>query len=133
MNKEQLLLAMVRSTVCGEMLSDDVVQACTPKMLEEVCALARKHDLVHLVGQALSKKPAPASETLEKSKKIAMQAFMHYVQRSHEYAKICTVLEEAQIPYIPLKGTVLRDFYPEPWMRTSSDIDILIHKENLLV
>ena len=31
----------------------------------------------------------------------------------------CAVLEEAKIPYIPLKGTVLRDYYPEAWMRTS--------------
>ena len=131
MNKEQLLLAIVRNTVCGETLSDDVVQACTPEMLEEVCALAQKHDLLHLVGQALSKKPVPACEALEKSKKIAMQAFIRYVQRSHEYSRICAVLEEAEIPYIPLKGTVLREYYPEAWMRTSCDTDILVKEEIL--
>ena len=131
MNKEELLLSLVRGVVCGQEISDDVVQACTPEMLEDVCALAYKHDLLHLVGQALSKKPAPPSEALEKSKKAAMQAFMRYVQRNHEYVQVCTILEEAKIPYIPLKGTVLRDYYPEPWMRTSCDTDILVKEENL--
>ena len=131
MNKEELLLALVRGVVCGQEISDTTVQACTPEMLEDVCALAGKHDLVHLVGQALSKKPAPPSEALEKSKKSAMQAFMRYVQRNHEYVQVCTILEEAKIPYIPLKGTVLRDYYPEPWMRTSCDTDILVKEENL--
>ena len=131
MSKEQLLLAMVRSTVCGESLSDGVVQACTPEMLEDVCALAYKHDLLHLVGQALSKKPVTPCEALEKSKKAAMQAFMRYVQRNHEYVQVCAILEDAKIPYIPLKGTVLREYYPEAWMRTSCDTDILVKEENL--
>ena len=29
------------------------------------------------------------------------------------------------------KGSFIKNFYPEEWMRTGSDIDILIHKENL--
>jgi hypothetical protein len=40
-------------------------------------------------------------------------------------------LEDAQIYFIPLKGAVLRAYYPEPWMRTSCDVDILVQKEQL--
>lgn len=32
---------------------------------------------------------------------------------------------------VALKGSVLRNFYPEPWMRTSCDIDVLVHEEDL--
>ena len=32
---------------------------------------------------------------------------------------------------MPLKGSVLRASYPQDWMRTSCDIDILVHREDL--
>ncbi len=32
---------------------------------------------------------------------------------------------------MPLKGSVIRNMYPEPWMRTSCDIDILVEKSSL--
>lgn len=131
MNKQEIFLALIRNVICGETLSDNVISACTPEMLEEVYGLAGKHDLTHLVGQALSKQKLPESEALTKCKKAAMGAFVRYVQQNHEYARICTVLEEAEIPFIPLKGSVLRDYYPEAWMRTSCDADILVKEEIL--
>ena len=131
MNKEKLLLALVRNVICGETVSEETTAVCTPEMLDEVYALAHKHDLKHLVGQAVSKMTLPESETLNKCKKAAMQAFLRYMQQSHEYTRTCAVLEEANIPFIPLKGSVLRDYYPEAWMRTSCDADILVKEEIL--
>lgn len=131
MNKEELLLALTRNVICGEATSEETVAVCTPEMLEQVCALAYKHDLQHLVGQAVSKMALPESEALTKCKKAAMQAFVRYMQQNNEYTQVCRVLEEANIPYIPLKGSVLRDYYPEPWMRTSCDADILVKEEVL--
>lgn len=32
---------------------------------------------------------------------------------------------------MPLKGVVIRELYPEPWMRTSCDTDILVHRNDL--
>ncbi|MDO5479022.1 MAG: nucleotidyltransferase family protein, partial [Clostridia bacterium] len=48
-----------------------------------------------------------------------------------EFNKVTEVLEEAGIRYMPLKGSVIKDYYPESWMRTSSDIDILVHEDDL--
>lgn len=131
MNKQEILLALVRNVICGEALDDNLISACTPEKLEEVYGLAVKHDLPHLVGQALSKQKLPESPALSKCKKAAMSAFMRYMQQNHEYTRVCAVLEEADIPFIPLKGSVLRDYYPEAWMRTSCDADILVKEEIL--
>lgn len=131
MNKQEILLALVRNVICGEALDDNLISACTPEMLEEVHGLAVKHDLAHLVGQALSKQQLEGCPGLEKCKKAAMGAFLRYMQQNHEYTRTCAVLEEAQIPFIPLKGSVLRDYYPEAWMRTSCDADILVKEEIL--
>ena len=131
MNTEQVLFALLRSVICGEKISESVIAACTPERLEGVYTLAAKHDLAHLVGQAVSKLPLPESETLTKCKKAAMQAFARYMLLDQAYQQICQTLEKAEIPFIPLKGSVLRAYYPEPWMRTSCDIDVLVHPEDL--
>ena len=44
--------------------------------------------------------------------------------------EIRTVFEQQKIFFLPLKGAVIRDFNPEAWMRTRSDIDILIREED---
>lgn len=131
MDAESVLFALLRMAVCGEQPSEEVKNACTPEMLDAVCALAAPHDLAHLVGQAASKLGLPQSDALETCKKRAMQAFLRYTQQSYEYAQTCKTLEEGQIPFVPLKGSVLRKYYPEPWLRTSCDMDILVRPEDL--
>ena len=39
--------------------------------------------------------------------------------------EILQALEKEQIWYMPLKGTVMKSYYPQPWMRQMSDNDIL--------
>ena len=131
MNAEKVFLALLRAEVCGEAVKQSVTDACTPEMLSAVYTLANRHDLAHLVGQAASKLGLPESEPLTKCKQAAMQAVYRYVQLNYEYQQICKTLEEAEIPFIPLKGSVLRDYYPEPWMRTSCDIDVLVKEVDL--
>jgi hypothetical protein len=53
-------------------------------------------------------------------------AVYRYEQIQYELEQICEALETAKIPFIPLKGSVIRQYYPEAWMRTSCDIDILV-------
>ena len=66
----------------------------------------------------------------EQLQKGEAKAVYDYTQRKVSLEEITIALEKASISYIPLKGSVLRDYYPEPWMRTSSDIDVLIHEED---
>lgn len=131
MQTEQLLFALLRDTVCGQPVPEDTKAECTAEMLEQVYTLAAKHDLAHLAGQALSKLDLPESEGLEKFKGITKQAIFRYVRLDLTYTQICETLEKAEIPFVPLKGSVLRNDYPEPWMRTSSDIDILVQETHL--
>ena len=130
MNKETVLFALLRVAVCTEAGTEELRAACTDDMLESVYVLASKYDLAHLVGQGVSKLNLAESETLNQCKNSAMQAFVRYGRMNYAYESVCGVLEAEQIPFIPLKGSVLREWYPEPWMRTSCDMDILVHKED---
>lgn len=131
MKPETLLFALLRSAICGTAVTEEVKAACTPDMLQQVYTFACRHDLGHLVGQVLSGMNLPDCETLTHAKKAAHTALYRYIQLNYEYQQICNTLEQAQIPYIPLKGSVIRDYYPEPWLRTSCDMDILVHEEDL--
>ena len=131
MTKEKLLLELIRNAVCDATLAEEALESCTEELLEEVYTLAVQQDLVHLVGQALSQQKLPAYPVFDRSKKAALTAFFRYQQQDYEYKRVCNVLEEAKIPFIPLKGSVLRDYYPEGWMRTSCDADVLVKEENL--
>ncbi len=132
MKIEEILFSLLRAEVCGDAVSKEDIGSFSEELLEEVYALSKKHDLAHVVGNALSKLGALGdNEISQKFKKVAMQAVYRYVRLNSEYHKICRTLEEEQIPFIPLKGSVLRNNYPEPWMRTSCDIDILVEVECL--
>lgn len=131
MTTEKILFALLRAAACGEPVSDDVKRACTPEALEQVYILAKKHDLAHIPGQILATLGLPECEALKKLQRATLTAVQRYVQLEYELKRISDTLEQAQIPFIPLKGAEIRKFYPEPWMRTSCDIDVLIHEEDL--
>lgn len=59
---------------------------------------------------------------------------MHYTNMSwiqmEELEKVCTALDKAGISYMKLKGSVIKQYYEYPEMRTMGDADILIKLED---
>lgn len=45
-------------------------------------------------------------------------------------SKAASALNGAGIEFMFMKGAVIRNDYPEPWMRMSGDIDILVHEQD---
>lgn len=131
MDTWQLLFDLVGVAVCGEAPTEALKQACTPEALEAVYAIGAAHDLAHLVGQGASKLQLPDSEALRKCKNAAMEALLRQTRQEVAYRAACRILEQGEIPFVPLKGSVLRQWYPEAWMRTSCDIDILVRETEL--
>lgn len=128
----EIMFRLLRSEICGIQIDPEIEKRLTSESVEAVYSLAAGHDLAHIVGQALSNLGVlDNSEVSQKFKEASMQAVRRYIHLSHAYGEICQTLESAHIPFIPLKGAVIRDYYPEPWMRTSCDIDVLVKKENL--
>ena len=125
-----LMLALIRSAMGGEVLSDAERSLCTKERITAVLKLASSHDIAHLVAWGI-KKTALAPELAAASESYIFKAVYRYQQIKFEYEKLIGMLENAKIPFIPLKGSVIRSYYPEPWMRTSCDIDILIHRSDL--
>lgn len=131
MKPETILFAMIRLVICKQPMDSHISAACTDENLKAVYKLATDHDLGHLVGQAISELALPESETVKLAKQAAMSALVRQLRQEQAYFRISSTLEGAGIPFIPLKGLVLRNSYPESWMRTSSDLDILVPREEL--
>ena len=132
MNERELLFALLRSEVCAERLELNIGEELTSELMGKLLALATSHDLAHIIGQALKKLgylgDDPISQMMDRRVK---EAVYRYLRLDIAYGQIVSLLEKAKIPFIPLKGTVLRKDYPEPWMRTSCDIDVLVKEEQL--
>lgn len=132
MNSKQMLFALLRMQICGAAVGEEVQKALSPQILEELYSLSLKHDLAHIAGQALGDLGCLGDDEISgKFKKQAMLAVYRHTRMEHDFQSICNTLEAAKIPYIPLKGAVIRKYYPEAWMRTSCDIDVLVKTELL--
>ena len=126
----KIFFALLRSAVCGTKLTETEAAQFSAEQLPELISLANKHDVGHLLVLGLKQNGLIPKDKKE-IEKIMFKAVYRYEQQQLEYAQVCSALESAQIPFIPLKGSVLRDYYPEGWMRTSCDTDILVHREDL--
>lgn len=125
----------LRNQIYGGSENSAIQKECLQKEekdLQNLYKLSKAHDLAHLVAQALD------TNGLLDDSKVANQfratrnlAIYRYEQINYDLQAICEVLEDAQIEHIPLKGSVIRKYYPEPWMRTSCDIDLLVHEEQV--
>lgn len=127
-----ILFALLRAEVCGTEPDESCKEALTPEVLPRLYALAKHHDLAHIVAAALDRLGLLSDdEVSEKFRKQQFVAVYRYERLQYELTQVSGVLEDAGIAFVPLKGSVLRQYYPEPWMRTSCDIDILVHEEDL--
>ena len=100
---------------------------------EVLLQLAKNHMLLPLLWDGLQKAgvwadvPQEAAKALEKA---SMQAVYRDVQAENIREKLEKRLKEAEVPYVFLKGSVLKYNYPDPALRTMCDMDILVHTES---
>lgn len=128
----KILMNLIKCSIHKENI--DVQQYCalSQEEKEQLFQLCSNHSISVIVGDVLGK-----SKMIEKTpdiKKLINESFMsvyRYEQSQTKIKKITSILTELKIPYILLKGPRVRKYYPEPWLRTSCDIDILIHEEDL--
>lgn len=132
MNIYKLLISLLRFAVCDGEFDKNLIDGFNNESLKQLYILANKHDMAHIVSKALSDLGISlGGEVGGKFIEKQMMAIFRYEQGKHELKSICNTFEKNKIEYIPLKGSVIREYYAEPWMRTSCDIDILVHKSDL--
>jgi len=130
-NSSQLLLRLLAGAIRGEKGERVIAPPMTDEEIRAVYALAKKHDLAHLVGAALEGAQEQDRERYQPFFNESVRAAYRCQWLTGEQERIFALLEQMEIPYIPLKGAVVRELYREPWHRTSCDIDVLIPEDRL--
>ena len=127
------MFSLLRYEVCfGEELSE-AERTAAKEELGSLYTLAKAHDMEHLVADALSLQGLldGDDEYAKKFQKAQMLALFRYERINYDYLAICKLFEQEGVVFLPLKGAIIRDFYPQAWMRTSCDVDILIKEEDI--
>ena len=130
---QELFFALLRYELFGREPDDEQKAQITPEMSHDIYNLSRQHDLTHLAASALLRlklvdEDSPQGREFSKHLMLAVYRTEGF---AYELSRISQVLEDEKIPFILLKGSVIRDIYPQSWMRTSCDMDVLVHYEDM--
>lgn len=128
MSSLELMLSFIKNELLGEALPENIEYD-----VEKLIGLSKSHNLSHLVADALIRNGIVTSDN-KKYKEILREkliAAYRDTQRTSFYEKVSIILNQNGISYVPMKGIIISPLYPESWMRTSCDLDILVHKEDL--
>lgn len=120
-----ILFALLRSGLQGTPLTEAEQADLTTEQLPKLTALAKKFDVEHLLALGLRQ------NGWEYDQRSILVAALRCQRLQDAQMVIEAAFERAEIPFLPLKGAVLRQLYPEPWMRTSCDLDILVQPEDV--
>lgn len=128
MNKTvSIFIALLRSAITGIKEEIDL----SDLNWETLYSLAKYHDLAHIIYYEIKRRYALGEGVIvRKLKNQFDMAIYRHVKRELAISEVRETLNGAQIPFILLKGTYIMGLYPEPWMRTSSDIDVLVKPED---
>lgn len=128
----EIMFASIRTEICGIDESAKIKENISDENIDELYQAAKLHDLAHIVASSLEKLGVLGdNEISKKLSKQQMLAVLRYERINYELGELCRILEENKIPFMPLKGSVLRAYYEQPWMRTSCDIDVLINESDI--
>lgn len=116
------LIELLRCALNGQVPSKKP-ENCSWEMLWKIIC---KNNIESTISPAIRRYPYKMPNQLRKMWCRALdQNLNRILQFEIEREQILSVLEEAQIAYMPLKGIILADWYPVPGMRWMSDNDIL--------
>ncbi len=104
------------------------IPGITEEEFSELKQLGIRQSILPIIYRGLQKTNTPKAwmDSLEKEKD---RCIIQHIFRQNAIDQLASTLDETEIAYILLKGATICELYPEPWMRTSSDIDILVPEQ----
>lgn len=124
----EYLLELLRCALHDETPSDKPEEVSW----QEVFLLAKRHSVSALAWQAVSRLPESIDPAVnEEWRTLNYKLISKHFNQEHELVSLREAFVSRNIPYMPLKGSCIRDLYPEPYQREMADLDILIHEEDL--
>lgn len=132
MNKTQeQLIKIINSTIHSKRVKFDKDEVINwGELLEE----AREHSVTSLIYSSINKSNIINSLEKDRLNLLKEQIFYSNINQVKHIKQTVVILKELRmrnIDAIVLKGLVVRSLYPNPDLRTMSDADIIVHREDL--
>lgn len=129
MNTFSLMLKLIKCEITKSDISNANI---SEKTIKELYELSSSYSLEHIVGQAMIDCGALGDDEYSNAFKNSVCAAIFLdAQMRNELSAMSRIFKSAGIEFIPLKGAVLKQYYPESWFRSCCDIDILVHENDL--
>ena len=93
---------------------------------DALLSLAKKHQIYNMVFPLIKDIDEVSDEAKENWRSYTLSEISRMITVNHEREKIFAEMAEAKIRFMPLKGLILKNYYPKESMRQMSDNDILI-------
>ena len=96
-----------------------------------IYGLSKHHSLASTIYYYIEeevKKDAP-SDLVSVWQKERDVDFVKNLKQTDEFRKITELFTDEKIPFLPLKGFIMKALYPRPELRTMADMDIFVSKE----
>lgn len=115
----------------GAYLCEEEPKADETVNWNKLVQLAQIHCVTGILGYMSMKYPiCPDGEMKKSLRGLCLNTIALFARRNALAEAIVEKLEKAGIDHILMKGSVLRDFYPVPELRTFGDIDVVIRPED---
>ena len=127
-NITRILIALIKSAVTEDELPADID---FESQYNQIMKLALLHEVSHLAALALIRSGRlKDTEQIKTAEKQIYKASFRDTKNSYTLELASSVFQAEKIPFIALKGAVIKNYYPEKWMRSSCDIDVLVPKKD---
>lgn len=124
------MFELIRSTISSTQKNINI-ENFTESDIINVLNLVSHHSLSHVVAEAVIKNNVQISETLKNQfERVVFRAAQRYCIMQNALYEEKEILNAQHIPFIVLKGCVMCRYYPQPWIRSCCDIDILVKNED---
>ncbi len=127
MNNKQYFIDIVNKFIYGgEYIPPDDID------WNEIKHIAEIHSMLGIVGIVVNRSQIDIPlECYELFDYMVFEGARQGILLEMRFDEVTRALTNAEVPHIVVKGYVLRNIYPEKDMRSMSDIDFVIKKENM--
>ncbi|MBQ2986533.1 MAG: nucleotidyltransferase family protein [Tyzzerella sp.] len=139
-----IFMDLLKSEIANIPINPHRLDLVSADIMPELYNISDKHDLIHVIAVALKKTGViKRDDTFGKKDNGFVNdttnnfvlglyyALDRYENMKYEEEQIKSLFEKENITFVLLKGSSIGKYYHEPWLRLSSDIDILVHAEDV--
>lgn len=93
--------------------------------------IAKQHSVANMVAFSICKNTKVTKDVIALFEEQRVAILRQHVFLKRAILELYEIIQKAKVKGIILKGAVLRDYYPNPFMRSMSDIDVYMEKEDI--